>query len=200
MGKICGDEGWISLGPWGGEYGEDWAYKAVGPIMQITIGYNIIIESILFERKCCDGVVVGSFGIGCNSIGGTTRTDEINDEGLISLGPWGGKDGVDWAYKANGPIMQISICYGEAINSILFRCRSFDGLVIGSSEKIGGTGGHTTKTTKNVVNKDNSVHEDINLEGLEVKLHAAPPRQGQPQANNKLSFPSSAVVSSKLRE
>ncbi|KAI8527098.1 hypothetical protein RHMOL_Rhmol12G0049500 [Rhododendron molle] len=263
MGKICGDvaeqkkkkiccnEGWISLGPWGGEYGEDWAYKAVGPIMQITIGYNIFIESILFERKCCDGVVVGSFGIGCSSIGGATRTfcidssieqlssislthggemivslcfetnignkygpfgpgsgassvsipvgggvitgfhgrygsflsaigifvapkvnrlpssgikvdslhsiqdpdyaptqlkGKINDEGLISLGPWGGKDGVDWAYKANGPIMQISICYGEAIDSILFQSRSFDGLVIGSSEKIGGTGGHTTKT------------------------------------------------------
>ncbi|KAG5520923.1 hypothetical protein RHGRI_033471 [Rhododendron griersonianum] len=104
MGKICGDEGWISLGPWGGKYGEDWAYKAVGPIMQITIGYNIFIESILFERKCCDGVVVGSFGIGCSSIGGATRTfcidSSIEQLSSISL-TYGGEMIVSLCFETN---------------------------------------------------------------------------------------------------
>lgn len=34
QGRISGpEEGWISLGPWGMENGEDWAYKPDGPIM-----------------------------------------------------------------------------------------------------------------------------------------------------------------------
>lgn len=76
---------------------------------------------------------------------GNVQSKISDEEGFISLGPWGGKDGVDWAYKANGPILQISICFGEAINSIFFRSRSCDGFVIGSSEKFGGTGGDTTE-------------------------------------------------------
>ncbi|KAG5520985.1 hypothetical protein RHGRI_033514 [Rhododendron griersonianum] len=79
------------------------------------------------------GYYLGAIGIFVGKIS--------NEEGLISLGPWGGKDGVYWAYKANEPIMQISICYGEAINSILFQSKSYDGLVIGRSKKFGGTGG-----------------------------------------------------------
>ncbi|XP_058193158.1 uncharacterized protein LOC131310256 [Rhododendron vialii] len=269
MGKISGEEGWISLGPWGAKDGVDWTYKPDGPILQITIAYGIVIESIKFESKSCDGVTMGRsveigeyldpsrtktktfcidnsveqlssisltyeyfpeayfndhcgrdrivclcfdtnlkkygpFGSGSrdpsvsipiedgviagfhgrsedgydgiiNAIGifvapkanslpsseiivdslhlvqdpdstPTQLKDKISDEeGLISLGPWGGKDGVDWTYKLDGPIMQINICYGEAINSILFRSRSCDGFVIRSSEKIGGPGGDTTK-------------------------------------------------------
>ncbi|XP_058193160.1 uncharacterized protein LOC131310257 [Rhododendron vialii] len=258
-GRISAEEGWISLGPWGGKGGGEWAYRPNGPIMQITISYKDAIHSVLFESKTRDGVVIGSsMKFGCD-FGGATETfcidssveqlssinvtygiyytvlvivslrintnlkkngpfglksgaysvsipieggviagfhgrsedgyDRIinaigifvapkanslpssekkvdslhlvqdpdsvpaqlkgnisDEEGLISLGPWGGKDGVDWTYKPNGPIMQISICYGEAINSILFRSRSCDGFVIGSSEKIGGPGGDTTKT------------------------------------------------------
>ncbi|KAG5520983.1 hypothetical protein RHGRI_033514 [Rhododendron griersonianum] len=140
--KITDEEGWISLGPWGGEKGKYWAYKPEGPILQITIRYRDFIDSISFESKSCDDLVIEI------NIGPIKLTDYLNvqgkisnEEGLISLGPWGGKDGVYWAYKANEPIMQISICYGEAINSILFQSKSYDGLVIGRSKKFGGTGG-----------------------------------------------------------
>lgn len=69
-----------------------------------------------------------------------------HEERWISLGPWGGDDGEDWAYKPDGPIMQISIRYGDVIHSILFESKSCDGVVIGSSVKHGGTGGYATKT------------------------------------------------------
>ncbi|KAI8527104.1 hypothetical protein RHMOL_Rhmol12G0050000 [Rhododendron molle] len=228
-GKIIGEEGWISLGPWGGGQGVYSTYKPDRPMMQITIRYGTVIDSILFESKSRDGVVIGSsvkiggpggasvekfcidtsveqfssisltykdynngfghiksllfntnikkygpFGSGGDhSVSipieggviagfhgrGNRYVDAIGifvapkvkgkirgEEGWISFGPWGGNDGVDWTYKANGPIMQISICYGEAINSVLFRSRSCDGLVIGSSEEFGATGSRTTKT------------------------------------------------------
>ncbi|KAH7833431.1 hypothetical protein Vadar_006281 [Vaccinium darrowii] len=233
--KISGEEGWISLGPWGGNGGVDWAYKPDGPIMQISIRYGEVIESILFESRSCDDIVIGS-SVKIGNMGGyatkkfciksseeqlssiemtfdddngkltivslcfntnrkkygpfgsksggssvsipidggfiagfhgridtyltaigifvapkvnslhsvqgpdfapTQLKDKISDEeGCISLGPWGGEDGVDWAYKYDGPIMQIYICYGAAIDSLLFRSRSCDGLIIGSSETI----------------------------------------------------------------
>ncbi|XP_058192000.1 mannose/glucose-specific lectin-like [Rhododendron vialii] len=60
MGKISGEEGWLSLGPWGGKGGEYSTYKPDGPIMQITIRYGDVIDSILFESKSRDGVVIGS--------------------------------------------------------------------------------------------------------------------------------------------
>ncbi|KAG5520981.1 hypothetical protein RHGRI_033514 [Rhododendron griersonianum] len=144
--KITDEEGWISLGPWGGEKGKYWAYKPEGPILQITIRYRDFIDSISFESKSCDDLVIGRFDIGCINKHSGSASNTQTEEGLISLGPWGGKDGVYWAYKANEPIMQISICYGEAINSILFQSKSYDGLVIGRSKKFGGTGGHPKKT------------------------------------------------------
>ncbi|KAG5520926.1 hypothetical protein RHGRI_033474 [Rhododendron griersonianum] len=55
-GRICAEEGWISLGPWGGKGGGEWSYRPEGPIMQITIGYEDAIHSILFESKTHDGV------------------------------------------------------------------------------------------------------------------------------------------------
>ncbi|KAH7832975.1 hypothetical protein Vadar_001930 [Vaccinium darrowii] len=68
-----------------------------------------------------------------------------SEEGWISLGPWGGNGGVDWAYKPDGPIMQISIRYGEVIESIIFESRSCDDIIIGSSVKIGNMGGYATE-------------------------------------------------------
>ncbi|XP_058220155.1 mannose/glucose-specific lectin-like isoform X2 [Rhododendron vialii] len=249
-GKIIGEEGWISLGPWGGEGAVDWAYKPDGPIMQITIRYRAVIDSILFESKSCDGVAIGSpvkvggdgdgsiktffidssieqlssinltyedfdgqvaitslcFNTNLNKYGpfglrsGTSSVSipieggviagfhgriekyltaigifvapkvnslpssdsfhpiqdqdsapthlkrKISDkDGWISLGPWGGEKGAPWAYKANGPIMQISVRYGKAINSILFESKSYDGVVMGCSKKIGNSGGHRTE-------------------------------------------------------
>lgn len=70
------------------------------------------------------------------------------EEEWMSLGPWGGKDGLDWAYKVDGPIMHISIGYGKAINSILFKSRNYDGIVIGSSRKIGSIDGHVVETVR----------------------------------------------------
>ncbi|KAH7833005.1 hypothetical protein Vadar_002269 [Vaccinium darrowii] len=258
QGKISGEKGWISLGPWGGRDCEYWAYKVDGPIMQITVRHGTVIDSILFESKSSDGLVIRSskkiggpggpkfetfcidssveqlssihlihgfykgqvtiFSIefntnvttygpvgkrllggslvsipieggviaGFHGLAGTFLTafgifvtPKVNsapsseekvhnlhsiedldsvptklkgkiscEEGWISLGPWGGEDGSYWAYKAEGPIMQITICFGDAINSILFESKSSDGLVIGSSEKIGGSGGHITETVR----------------------------------------------------
>ncbi|KAF7123518.1 hypothetical protein RHSIM_Rhsim12G0018800 [Rhododendron simsii] len=67
-------------------------------------------------------------------------------EGCISSGIGGGKEGAYWTYKADGPVMLISVRYGEAIDSIIFQSKSGDG--VGRSVKIGGTGGHTTKTVR----------------------------------------------------
>ncbi|KAF7124312.1 hypothetical protein RHSIM_Rhsim12G0045700 [Rhododendron simsii] len=148
-GKIIAEEGWISLGPWGGEGGGYKTYKLDGPILQITIRYGYVICSILFESKSRNGALIGSSGeIGCAK-GNARAMDKIKGgEGCISLGPWGGTDGEDWAYKTNGPIMQISICYGQAIDSVLFESKSCDGVLIGSPKKIGGSGGHATETGK----------------------------------------------------
>ncbi|XP_058216061.1 UPF0481 protein At3g47200-like isoform X3 [Rhododendron vialii] len=63
------------------------------------------------------------------------------EEGWISLGPWGGKCGVYSTYKVEGPIIQMTIRYGDVIDSILFESKSYNDAVIGSSVKIGGTGG-----------------------------------------------------------
>ncbi|KAF7124449.1 hypothetical protein RHSIM_Rhsim12G0045400 [Rhododendron simsii] len=60
MGKIRGEETWISLGPWGGNGGTDWAYKVDGPIMKMTIYGSIFIRSIVFESNSGDGVTIGS--------------------------------------------------------------------------------------------------------------------------------------------
>lgn len=55
-----GEEGRIPLGPWGGSGGGYWAYKLdVAPIMQITLGYGLVIDSILIESKSRDGNVIG---------------------------------------------------------------------------------------------------------------------------------------------
>ncbi|KAI8527113.1 hypothetical protein RHMOL_Rhmol12G0050900 [Rhododendron molle] len=67
MGKISGEEGWISLGPWGGRGGTYSTYKPDGPIVQITIRYGDVVDSILFESKSRDGVIIGS----AVKIGGT---------------------------------------------------------------------------------------------------------------------------------
>ncbi|XP_058194748.1 mannose/glucose-specific lectin-like [Rhododendron vialii] len=55
-----GEEGAITLGPWGGSEGGYWAYKLdAAPIMQITLGYGLVIDSILITSKSCDGNVIG---------------------------------------------------------------------------------------------------------------------------------------------
>ncbi|KAI8527105.1 hypothetical protein RHMOL_Rhmol12G0050100 [Rhododendron molle] len=256
-GKISYEEEWISLGPWGGKDGVDWAYKPNGPVMQISICYGEAIHSILFQTRSSDGFVIsseqigstggnliktfcidssieqlwsisltygdyqgqvaitslcletnignkyGPFGsgsgasslsipieggiiVGFHGRGGigtyltaigifvVSKVNNLpsseknfdslhsvqepdyaptrpkgkisNEQGWMSLGPWGGKDGADWAYEVDGPIMHISIGYGKAINSILFKSKNYDGIVIGSSGKIGCINGHVTET------------------------------------------------------
>ncbi|KAF7123667.1 hypothetical protein RHSIM_Rhsim12G0019400 [Rhododendron simsii] len=55
-----GEEGAITLGPWGGSGGGYWAYKLdAAPIMQITLGYGLGIDSILITSKSHDGNVIG---------------------------------------------------------------------------------------------------------------------------------------------
>ncbi|XP_058193157.1 mannose/glucose-specific lectin-like [Rhododendron vialii] len=225
MAMISGAQGWVSLGPWGGKGGEYSAYKAEGPIMQITIRHGDVIDSILFESQSWNGNVIGSsvkiggtggslsskfhidssverltsisltykdyhgqpiitslcfgtnignkygpFGPGSGASvsipiedgfiagfhgRGGSFLDAIgifvapkgnvgNEGGCISLGLEGGKEGAYWAYKADEPIMVISIRYGEAIDSILFQSRT--GNKLGRSMKIGDNGGGTTKT------------------------------------------------------
>ncbi|KAH7834930.1 hypothetical protein Vadar_021073 [Vaccinium darrowii] len=233
-GKISGEEGFISLGPWGKGGGEYWAYKADGPIMQITIRYGGVIDSIVIESKSSSGVLIGSpsefggrggpnkltfcidtsveqlssisltygdyvgdskpaigslyfktdqntYGVAGNRAsnfsyvsipikGGVIagfhgyaesyisafgifvapkvdhKGKNSGEDGSISLGPWGGEDGVDWVYKLDRPITQISIDYETAIESIVFESKSYDGGVIEGSEKIGGDGGYKKET------------------------------------------------------
>ncbi|XP_058194747.1 mannose/glucose-specific lectin-like [Rhododendron vialii] len=288
MGKVTGEEGWISLGPWGSSGGSRKTYKADGPILQITLRLGkydsgrvryTILYSISFQSESRDGVVIGSSDhFGNPEQGGEATTvridtsveqlrsisalgeafeyltfhtnlkdygpygysqDYLNDrnswnytekdrvslgmyggviagfygyedggrlsglgvfvvpieglhiiqypdcaqhqkteieelkkkikeletenevlkkrnkemekegsisggEGCISSGIGGGKEGAYWTYKADGPVMLISVRYGEAIDSIIFQSKSGDG--VGRSVKIGGTGGQTTKT------------------------------------------------------
>ncbi|XP_058191999.1 uncharacterized protein LOC131309359 [Rhododendron vialii] len=66
------------------------------------------------------------------------------EEGLISLGFHGGKEGAYWAYRADGPTMQISVRYGQVIDSLLFKSKSCD--CVERSVKIGDSGGYTTVT------------------------------------------------------
>ncbi|KAF7124508.1 hypothetical protein RHSIM_Rhsim12G0019300 [Rhododendron simsii] len=55
-----GEEGAITLGLWGGNGGGHWAYKLdIAPIMQITLGYGSVIDSILITSKSRDGKVIG---------------------------------------------------------------------------------------------------------------------------------------------
>ncbi|KAF7124444.1 hypothetical protein RHSIM_Rhsim12G0044800 [Rhododendron simsii] len=142
---ISGAQGWISLGPWGGKGGEYSAYKAEGPIMQITIRHGDVIDSILFESQSYNGNVIGS-SVKIGGTGGSlsSKGNVGNEGGCISLGLEGGKEGAYWAYKADEPIMVISIRYGEAIDSILFQSRT--GNKLGRTMKIGDNGGGTTKT------------------------------------------------------
>ncbi|KAG5547701.1 hypothetical protein RHGRI_013407 [Rhododendron griersonianum] len=72
----------------------------------------------------------------------------IVDEGGEILGPWGGHGGSFWAYKTNvTPIMEITLRYGEIIDSVLFKnYRRLNGDVVGCSNRIGGTGGHNHET------------------------------------------------------
>ncbi|KAF7124207.1 hypothetical protein RHSIM_Rhsim12G0019000 [Rhododendron simsii] len=59
--KIIG-EGWIHKGPWGGNGGAYWTYKVdVAPILQITLGWGSVVDSILIKSKSCDGNVIGNF-------------------------------------------------------------------------------------------------------------------------------------------
>lgn len=51
-----------------------------------------------------------------------------DEERCISSEKGGGKKGEYWAYKADGPIMLISVCYGEVIDSITFQSKSSDGV------------------------------------------------------------------------
>ncbi|XP_058194746.1 uncharacterized protein LOC131311345 isoform X7 [Rhododendron vialii] len=61
MSKIIG-EGWIHRGPWGGNGGAYWTYKVdVAPILQITLGWGSVIDSILIKSKSCDGNIIGNF-------------------------------------------------------------------------------------------------------------------------------------------
>ncbi|KAG5520537.1 hypothetical protein RHGRI_033199 [Rhododendron griersonianum] len=80
----------IPRGPWGGNVGAYWAYKSdIAPIMQITLRYGSVIDSISIKSKSCDGNVIGSsqrFGgpYGHNSV--TFRIDSsIEQLSSISL-------------------------------------------------------------------------------------------------------------------
>ncbi|KAG5547697.1 hypothetical protein RHGRI_013405 [Rhododendron griersonianum] len=92
----------------------------------------------------------------------------IVDEGGEILGPWGGHGGSFWAYKTNvTPIMEITLRYGEIIDSVLFKnYRRLNGDVVGCSNRIGGTGGHNheTNTKYSIVSTRQS---EVNLLHLE---------------------------------
>uniref|UniRef100_A0A7N2M424 Jacalin-type lectin domain-containing protein n=2 Tax=Quercus lobata TaxID=97700 RepID=A0A7N2M424_QUELO len=72
----------------------------------------------------------------------TKKNTGCNMEECLKVGPWGGKGGNQWSFKANkGGITEIIIFHGGAIDSISLKCGDQDG-VLQNSNKIGGNGGH----------------------------------------------------------
>ncbi|KAI3779059.1 hypothetical protein L2E82_08517 [Cichorium intybus] len=73
---------------------------------------------------------------------------------IALIGPWGGSDGENWSFKAEGKITKIIISHGECIDSIGFASQDEDGNNL-HSQPYGGFGGDYTE-----------VHIDIDVEEL----------------------------------
>ncbi|KAF7143304.1 hypothetical protein RHSIM_Rhsim05G0058700 [Rhododendron simsii] len=160
QGKVTGEEGWISLGPWGPRglqrSRSETSYKADGPVMEMTVHYSQLspvsnigsIDAISFQSESCDGVLIGCSEIIGSSHGKMTQKSNIIVSGAIPLGPWGGQGGSFWVYKTDvTPIMEITLRYGEIIDSVLFRNYGrLNGDVVGCSDRFGGSGGHNHET------------------------------------------------------
>ncbi|KAF7143208.1 hypothetical protein RHSIM_Rhsim05G0060100 [Rhododendron simsii] len=160
FGKVTGDEGWKSLGPWGPRGSQrsrsEASYKADGPVMEMTVHYSQLspvsdtesIDAISFQSESCEGTLIGCSEIIGSSHGKMTQKSNIKVSGAIPLGPWGGQGGSFWVYKTDvTPIMEITLRYGEIIDSVLFRNYGRpNGDVVGCSDRFGGSGGHNHET------------------------------------------------------
>ncbi|KAG5520928.1 hypothetical protein RHGRI_033476 [Rhododendron griersonianum] len=102
----------------------------------------------------------GKYDVGFQIPYNSEATGKIRgEETWISLGPWGGNDGTYWAYKIDGPIMRMTIYGTIFIRSIVFESNSGDGVTIGSSVKIDGTGDGTGDCAAETFCIDNSVEQ-----------------------------------------
>lgn len=63
---------------------------------------------------------------------------------IALIGPWGGSDGENWSFKAEGKITKIFINHGEVIDSIGFVSLDDDGNHL-HSQRFGGYGGDYTE-------------------------------------------------------
>ena len=107
---------------------------------RLSLQYSLCVHLFILIKKkiktiychCCyihTCICVAAFA-GCNM------------EECLKVGPWGGKGGNQWSFKANkGGITEIIIFHGGAIDSISLKCGDQDG-VLQNSNKIGGNGGH----------------------------------------------------------
>ncbi|CAI9296858.1 unnamed protein product [Lactuca saligna] len=78
---------------------------------------------------------------------------------IALIGPWGGSDGENWSFKAEGKITKIFINHGEVIDSIGFVSLDDDGNHL-HSQRFGGYGGDYTE-----VHIDNDVEELNEISG-----------------------------------
>ncbi|KAL3619131.1 hypothetical protein CASFOL_036701 [Castilleja foliolosa] len=77
------------------------------------------------------------------------QADEMSCEGAISVGAWGGQDGNHWSYQAkHGGLKHIIICYGQVINSVMFKGdgdEEASAATADYSARFGGSGGYKTE-------------------------------------------------------
>ncbi|PWA36959.1 jacalin-like lectin domain-containing protein [Artemisia annua] len=73
---------------------------------------------------------------------------------ILLVGPWGGSEGENWSFKAEGKITKIFINHGECIDAIGFASQEDDSNVL-HSQRFGDSGGDYAE-----------VHIDIDVEEL----------------------------------
>ncbi|KAI8526768.1 hypothetical protein RHMOL_Rhmol12G0021800 [Rhododendron molle] len=150
-------EGGIPLGPWGGNGGGYWAYKLdVAPIMQITLGYGSVIDSILIRNKSYDGNVIGYGPYG--TVFGSTVSIPI--EGAVLAGFHG---------RAGLYLDAFGVLVAPKVPNSLHKVG-----LSKSKEKFGGEMGVNVKDMekdssnnepKDIVNGGNHGAEDVNVNG-----------------------------------
>ncbi|KAI8549681.1 hypothetical protein RHMOL_Rhmol06G0043400 [Rhododendron molle] len=153
-------------GPWGAQRGRQWDDGVFLAVKQVILrtgsteyGHTTIelnyegeiivgIEGFYGPAKGTDGFeVITSISISTNKrkFGPFGVKMSSEEDGCITIGPWGGQEGEQWSYKTDGCITQIIVRHGWAVDSILFHSQSCGCLTPECSDKFGGARGRTDK-------------------------------------------------------
>ncbi|KAG5543205.1 hypothetical protein RHGRI_016079 [Rhododendron griersonianum] len=154
-------------GPWGAQRGRHWddgVFLAIKRVILRTgseYGHTIKMNSageIIVGIEGFYGPAKGTDGFECfhlpNLVSSIWKMVKLvalqvkmsrEEDGCITIGPWGGQEGEPWSYKTDGRITQIIVRHGWAVDSILFQSQSCSCLTPECSEKFGGSAGRTDK-------------------------------------------------------